>query len=385
MIKDFIDSFENSIYKKVENFTTKKHWILFLTCSLPIVVLFFSFPSYDRLHLEFSHLWQAILDQIDNPFEQRYYDPFSHEAKIKFRLTVPLIAKFLNLNIIGVLVFQAIIGLLLFFFSIKFFVRITQDNISAFLLSLTLSMIWAGKTSFIDIRGMFDGIAIFFLIVAMYYKFPVVIYISVLLASWTDERGLVASSLVFLFWVYTKDFKFKHFINQQSVSVVFAWISYFVIRVLLIKNYGFTTETEGTGLSILREQINNLPIGLWSALEGMWVLIIFSIIIQYKQKKWLYTSLYFLSICIILIVGISVTDITRSMAYLFPASFIALIILKEVESTLMLRKISLSAAFFSFLYPTYDTTGDYFINWIYPLPLQILRMLYGTGEIFGNG
>ncbi len=384
MIIPFLNYWFNFFVSKCEQFTNRKYWVLTLTLLLPLVVLFFAFPTFERIPTEFKGHWDAILHQIQNPFAQKDYIPFSHEAKITYRLSIPFIARLLNLEIIGLLVFQAVLGTISFYMTLKIFLRLMSDKIVALFLTLSFAFIYAGKTSFIEVRAMFDGVAIFFLIASIYFKNPFAIFIAVFLSSWTDERGLVASSLVFVFWLYNSYSHNKKIISWQAISVVLAWIAYFATRLYLSHTYNLKTETEGTGFAIFREQINNLPIGIWSALEGFWVIVIIAIVLLIKQRQWLIGVPYLFSIGVVLAVGMSVTDITRSVAYVFPAVFLALSILEKVETKNTIRKFSLVCLMLSFLYPTYDSTGDYYINWVYPLPLQILRMIYGTGEVFGN-
>jgi hypothetical protein len=383
MIKHILTSYENYIYKKCDAFTEKKYWIATLTVLLPLISLFFAFPAYDGITTEFSELWKAIFRQIDNPFKEYSYDPYSHEAKTTFRLFVPLVAKVLHLNIAGILIMQAVFGAILFYMSAKIFLRLTDDKTSSLLLTLALAFIWTGRTSVSEIRAMFDGISIFFLVFSIYYKNPLLIFIGIFFSSWTDERGLIASSLVFLFWSYYPERRFTFF-NKQTIAIITAWLAYFAIRFYMSFSLHLTTYSDYVGFSVFREQINNLPIGLWSALEGFWIIVLLSLIVLFKTDKKLYSFFIAIAVSIVLIVAMSVHDITRSMAYVFPVVFISILILKEQETPFTLKKLSLVAASVSFIYPAYDTTGDYYINWVYPLPLQILRLLYGTGEVLGN-
>jgi len=233
MFSEKLLSIQNTIFDSCENFTRKKNWLFILVVTLPLVVLFFSFPSYDRLNNEFSENWQAIFKQAAGPLTDHQYNPDSHQAKLTFRLTVPLIIRTFHLNLAGVLIFQALIGMLLFYFAAKLFHRETNDKVSALLLSFSLAFIYAGRVSFNEIRGIFDGLALFFMVWSMYFRNPFLIFTGVFLAAWTDERALIASCLVFLYWIYwhknnSGDWKI---LNSGSVAVFLAWIFYFAFDI----------------------------------------------------------------------------------------------------------------------------------------------------------
>jgi hypothetical protein len=373
MIIQVLSTIQNFILNKCESFTNRKNWIILLSIFLPFLVLFLSFPSYERINTEFAEGWQAILRQASNPFINHEYDPGSHQSKLTFRLTMPIIANVFNLGITGILIVQALFGSLLFYFSAKIFERVTEDKISALLLTFSLAFIYAGKVSFTEIRGIFDGLALFFLVFSMYFKNPILIFLGIFLTSWTDERGLIASSIVFLFWMFSNSSSRSNIFNKQTLSILLAWAAYFVSRYLTSILFNFTTYTEGTGLGLLVQQINNMPLGVWSALEGNWILILASAYLLQRQKKYFFTILYICGISIILCVAMSVYDITRSMSYMLPAIFLSTMIISEVETKQTLRKIILFATVLSFIYPAYYTGGDYYVNWTYPFPLQLLR------------
>lgn len=375
MIINSLRDIQYFLISKCESFTNRKNWIIILSIFLPFLVLFFSYPSYELIHTEFAEGWQAVLNQANKPFSNTNYEPSSHQAKLAFRLTMPIIAHIFHLGITGILMFQGLIGILLFYFSTKLFERITEDKVSALLLTFSLAFIYAGRVSFTEIRGVFDGLSLFLLVFSMYFKNPTLIFLGIFLTSWTDERGLIASAIVFLFWLYAKESYGKRIFNKQTIAIVVAWIAYFTSRYFVALTFNFSTNTAGTGLKLFIEQTNNLPIGIWSALEGNWIFIFISLFILFKQKKYLFFFFYVWGILIMLLVAMSVFDITRSMAYLLPAMFLSIIIIKEIETKTTLRQTILLAATLSFLYPAYYTGGAYYTLWIYPLPLQLLRHL----------
>ncbi len=379
MIFQAIEKFSDFSFKRAENFTSRSGWQWRLALILPLIVLFFSFPSYERIDTEFASNWDAVLDQSENPIQNDLkFDPSSHQSKLTFRLTMPLIIRFLGLNVTGVLVLQAFIGILIFYFTTRIFERITKDSVSAFFLTLSFAFILAGKVSFTEIRGIFDGLAIFFMIFAIYFSNPILIFTGVFLASWTDERALIASIFISLFWVWQNknEVSFKRWINKQTIAVVFGWIAYFGVRIFLTKFYGLKTETVGIGISYVINQTNNVPIGIWSAFEGLWLVIFSAIFILIKSKDYFFVFSYLLSVTLVLFVALAVFDISRSMTFIFPALFVALSIIVKKEDILHFKKIIFFVMVICFIYPVYTTSGVYFIHWQFPLPVQFLRYMF---------
>ncbi len=372
-ITDYITNFYRALIAKCIAFTNKKNWELKLALFLPLVILFFSFPPYYRLVPEYYGCWEAILRQIDAPFVNHHYPPDYHEAKMQFRLTVPIIAKALNLGVVGILLLQALLGIVTLFMATKIFSTILKDNVNAFILTLSFAFIWAGKSAFIEYRGLLDGYAYFFLIAAVYFRHPFIIFLTISLAAWTDERGLIASSLVALYWVWNDD-KLK-WLNAKTIAIGLSWICYFLVRFLLSKHYGLTTESDGANLSVFKHQFANFAISTWSALEGFWLLITLALLALFKENKMMYIYLMCFATVIIIVVSMSVGDITRSMAYLFPVIFIAVQILQKQFSQEQFRKLSVIILILCFIYPAYESHGSESLSLFHSLPIELLKYL----------
>jgi len=74
----------------------------------------------------------------------------------------------------------------------------------------------------------------------------------------------------------------------------------------------------------------------------------------------------------------SITDATRSAAYVLPILFVSLSVLRAYETRERLRTIMLVASGLAIVIPTYYT-GLNEIRWYLPAPLQLLRMLLHPG------
>lgn len=378
-----------TVYQKLTKATGEilngRWWLIKATLIALFCALFFSFPGYrEVLRGEINPIWQPVLQKSANPFLDMSlaYGAGSHESKLTFRLTVPLIAHFLNLGIRGMLVLQFIAGVLSLALGASLVYRMTKDRTTAFWAALLLAGTYAGTTAFVEIRGIFDGVAIFFLLAALWFKNPILIGLAVLLAAWTDERGLAAASLVFIFHSLSDNGLswqgWRAWVKPETIAVVVGGGLYLGSRFLLAELLGLTTSTGGIGLHLLVDQFNQFPMGSWTALEGGWLLVGVALIAFIHHKGYWPAVLFTLSICGIIAISLSVVDITRSMAYMIPAIFIAIKATAAAETPEKTRQYVVLAGLFSILAVNYYTGGEKTIWWQYPLPLQIMRWVFLT-------
>jgi hypothetical protein len=349
------------------------------------VGLFFSFPNYQRLVAEGNRkTWVGILEKSDDPFRDMTtkYEPILHESKLNFRLTVPIAAKLLGLGMTGIFALQSACGVLLLWAAAVIFRRITGDGVAALFLTIGLASTWAGTTGFVELRGgVFDVVALLFLACAVLAEGPLLAGLAVFLAAWTDERGLIASSLVVLYHVYRRydgvGDRISAFFGPAPTGVVLSWAAYFATRFALAQTYHMRIATAGVNHRTFLNQLNNLPMGCWTALEGGWLLVLAASIVLVKMRQLAFLAAFALSLSIILVFAMSVFDVTRSMAYALPAVFIALEVLRRTESGADLRAICVAASALSFLWPNYYAEINNTIWWYSPLPFRALKWLGG--------
>jgi hypothetical protein len=364
-------------------------WIVagrFATAKIALVSLavglFFSFPNhYGLSDKEAGQSWVGVLEKCEDPFLDMTtrYDPSVHESKLNFRLTVPIVAKLLGLGRRGILALHAISDVLLLWVCASLFARITSDRVSALFMTVGVASTWAGITGIVEFRGMFDVEALLFLACAALARGPAFSGLFSFLAAWTDERGLIASSMVYLYHVYqrydTDGDRLSAFFTPAAMGVVISWFAYFATRYALARTYHITTPIDGTGVRTLIDQVNNLPMGTWTALEGGWLLVLASAFVLVKRRHFLFLTAFAGSLSIIIVVSMSVFDITRSMAYALPAIFIALEVLQNVETARELRTLCIIASTVSLVWPNYYAEYRSSIFWYTPFPLRVLKWL----------
>jgi hypothetical protein len=384
MVFESLGAFYGHTIRLAERIVSGRFVTLRILLVALIVGLFFSTPNYQRLYSEDNRkMWVGVLEKCNDPFLDmtKKYDPILHESKLNFRLTVPIAAKFLGLGMTGIFALQSACAVLLLWVSAAAFLRLTGDRVAALFLTIGLASTWSGSTGFVELRGMFDGVALLFLACAVLAEGPVLAGIAVFLAAWTDERGLIASSLVYLYHVHrrydTGGDRISAFFGAAPLGVVVSWLAYFATRFAVAQAYHIRTTADGANVKVFIDQLNNLPIGCWTALEGGWLLVLAATIGLVKMRQFVFLAAYALALAIILAVSMSVFDVTRSMAYAFPAPFVALEVLRKTEDEDGLRILCVAASVLSLLWPSYYTEYHNIIWWYSPLPMRALKWIGG--------
>ncbi len=300
----------------------------------------------------------------------RLFPPGSHESKLTFRLTVPIIARLLHLRATGLLILYGIAGLALLYMAISLSEKITASRQVAFFILLAIACTWPGETSFHELYGgVYDGIALCFLLLALRTESALFAGSCVFLAAWTEERALIASAFLLLFWFSADPRGWK-----RPIAVLAAWSGYIAVRLILAHSYSLTVATGNLGLPVLESHIALIPVGIWTGLGGAWIVVAGSLFVLLRRRKyWLAAG--FCGLLGVTIAGaLLVMDVTRTMAYCLPAVFVALRVLMRCGSAGHLDKLAKISAAASVLAPTFFVLGNMLL-YLYPLPLEIIRWL----------
>jgi hypothetical protein len=360
---------------RLDRLTQHDRWVFTISGVVLLYVLFVAFPSFDLLTKDFAASWEILFRQAGHPFTTPAYAPESHEAKLAFRLLIPVVVQVFHLNIPAVLALQFIAGFLSWMVFARVAEKMCGDRITAAILSLAMACIGFSKATF-DIRGVFyDNIAFLFLLLPFLYTRGLVIFCCITLAAWIDERALISSSFIFLYLLLNRKQKNIFF---RMLAVWLAWAGYFGLRYYLANTYHLNTPAAGTGVSVLLGQINNWLLGIISGLEGFWILPLLFIYYKSKESNWAHTVLFSGNILIVMLVALSVADISRSMNYLFLAVPLMLHYIAQKEPAPELRKIAALILLFSFLFPAYSFSSANESYWAYPMPLQLFRIFFLT-------
>lgn len=362
----------------MDRIATGIYWALRSALVIAMMSLFLHFPAYGYL---IDHLvgrsdlpeWNNVLAQRDQLFTPQEHSPETHRAKTAFRLTVPVLAKVLRLDIVGLMALSTFIGVLDLYLSLLLAERFTNDKRQAFLFTLCLAMIYAGSAAFFDVWGFFDAFGYFFLLLALYARRQwYIVFLAVFLASFTDERALIASSVVFVFHWQEHRRQGAANLPINALACAAAWCLYFLCRWGLSARFHFQTHTDLIGLPSLKM---NEPLLMWSAwmmFEGGWLLVLPMFLIpmfRVDQRRYIP---YAWCALLIFAVGICVMDTTRSVAYGSIILVPALCYATETWDRIRTQRILLFAALVSLLQPMNFMLGGRELLSVDPLPIKII-------------
>ena len=373
-------SLGNRVIHWLEKIATQKNWLLLTALLCTTLSLFLSFPQKEIIFSDYTNVPEVVglKQKFATPFSNIDVPQGSHQSKLTYRLTVPVLAHYTKTSFEFWKCIEILCGALMFYIAAALAYRLLNKNrVNAILTALLLSVIFAGTTSFIEFRGTFDGLAIFLLICGCYFTNPIFLFLITLSASFCDERALIASAFMVLFHSDIKTpLKSQIFalFNKKTIPIYIAWGIYFYIRFVVLKYMTF--DMHGIHLRVPFEQRHNLCNGLWSAFEGGWLIILCALLVGFSRKKIWYNLAWCFTMTVSVIVAFFVIDITRSMAYLTPCLFIALKQLGNNPSSKdesYTQTYLLIAFIISLVWPSIFFGGNEAWWFAPPLPLSVLR------------
>ncbi|RZJ93314.1 MAG: hypothetical protein EOO60_04890 [Hymenobacter sp.] len=380
-------------YQKLAAFTQGPRWRLKVLGVCVVCVLLFQFPElqflyhYAVAHTEPNNTYATFVQQVANPWINHSTEANSHESKMVFRLTVPLLARLLHLNVFGVLGLQAILGLAMLWALLTLIERITQDRLTASLLVLGTCFTYYGGAFLHDIYCLFDAFGYAVLVLMLLSRRPLVLYALSLAGCFLDERVLVASLLVVLWHSMRVAAEAVPTVRRPTISwaaaaVVAGWFTYGALRIWLTASYGLPTNGGAIGLGALRISLQRevVALGFITSIESYWLVVILALVVLVKQRQWL-LGLAVVGACLpVFASAFLVHDITRSLAYCFPVVLIALVVLAHYFTLDALRQLALVIVVFAVLLPNYFYQfGIYYSESIFEKVFRFWMLHNATG------
>lgn len=351
--------------------------VVFLTALISVVA---AAPTYENFKPRGKD-WAAIERMADHPFDQEGLDPTDRSYNFTFRVTVPIVGGVLGLGPAGYLVLQGLAGLGLFAATALAVERISANRRIAALSAIGVGLTWAGACAFVEVRGNFDAVAIALLVGAMATRRVALVTVGCFLAAWTDERAIPVVAFVMLFqhFAESRDVTWRTAWKEPRVLAAAAGIAlHFVTRFAAAAAFD-VQQPSNLGLTYVEEQMSILPIGLWTGLEGFWLVVAAAAVILWQAGQRLIMVAYVGLIATIGVGSIAVVDVTRSMAYLFPAALAGAAVLARLAKPSVLRGATYLGFALTAAWPLYYAGGAFTLYWVYPAPLALLRDALGVG------
>lgn len=307
-------------------------------------------------------IWNRINRQIDHPFTPDLSnDPEAHEAKLTFRLTPPIIGKLIpGDNILhrmtGLFVLQNICGIIFFYLLILFAETNFNNRFLSFMLPWCFAALYTGKTFFCDMFFFFDGMAYLFLLISICNRNALLIFTSLFLAFYTDERTLVGSGFVMLYHVLQR----RDGANNAPaiLSIIAAIATYIGTRLYLQTQLGLVSPGDGINIANIAKEtrFSYFMMGLFTAFKSFWLILIAGVF--YLKGFWP-RAIYTITLLTLVIGGMCVFDFSRSYSYGFVGLLAVLYYLyKQPEQQENMNKLVLVLLITCLLNPVYDVHGE---------------------------
>lgn len=347
----------------------------FLWKTLLVAILlayFFQFPTYRDMPT--APPAQALLEIKDRIFDQIDYPPGSHLEKKTLRVMIPSLVNALGIqSLMGIHLLMVGCNLLLLIGVASFLRRETGDCVFSFLATCGFVCIFPGTAGFTDVKGWADVIPYLFLMGTLWFRQPWIIFSSLLFAGLGDERALLGSLFVILWWIWKSQGNANPFSqllrNPQIQAILAAWAAFFAVRWALASVFGFETRLGVVGFTaFLSLPIEYFFLGFWSAFEAYWVLFPVVLLALWMRGHRFYAMLFAGAVLANIAGSFLIHDITKSLGYSYAGALACLVFLHtEVSERGTLRLMLGVLTAVCILAPTQYIYGS---HWLYaPLPM----------------
>lgn len=334
-----------------------------------------------------SDAWAFVEIQAHDLLHPTHLEVYIRRENMVMRWMLPFMYILTGHHIVLILIIQGLLGcLFLYLFSREVF-RQTQDKVLTAFFAIGLSNIFVFSWFFVDTAGYGDGFAYFFLMLALVIRHPALMFVFLQFAFFTDERAVIASSYVILWWITRSFFDKGQGNTLQSVAkgtlipttwvVLISFGVYYAFRKYIMSTYFPEHVYTTMGTPVLFSDTHRWGLGssLWTSFEGMWLLFGAAGIALWKTgRRWLFVSLL-AGFLILLVTGILVHDIDRALGYGFPFMLISSLILSRLIPIPEFRKLAFVVALVCVISPMCYTLGYNKVIWAEPLPMKAMMAL----------
>jgi len=336
MLKEIYDAIMSRCEAAFGLIAGRRLWLAWGVALAIALSLFISFPRISFFlgtDSQIVNFWPVLERQAADPLAtsgQQYQDHALHDAKLAFRLTLPLTMKVLHIDWRGLLAIQFGLGILMLALVGKIAMDLFGDRIVALASVFGVASIYAGKAAFLQLGGMGDAYAFAFLTVAVAFRSPPVIAAAVIAACFTDERAVIVSPLLVVYWAMRhSDGRRPDWFNLQTFTVAGAILIAGVIRLVLMFGYGLHIPIgagKDVGFSVLPLNLPNVQYELPHVLAGLWLWPLVACIILVRNRWW-FSLLAIAGVTgAIVAASFMVLDVDRSLAYTLPVVFVSMAI-----------------------------------------------------------
>jgi hypothetical protein len=252
---------------------------------------------------------------------------------------------------------------------------------------MSFSLVYVVHSFFNNLNIWFDGPAYLLMLVGMLSRGGWGPALCVYLAGFADERAIAAFPILFLWHQIDgkclREFSWKSLFSMGP-GVRGCLIGLFLhlgTRLIMMEWYGFDLpvgEDAAVGFNKFRAYFMFAPFALASPLEALWLMPGLAVVLLVVYKRHALLLSYIAAMTGVILVGFTVADVTKSIAYAFPAVFVALKIMKNLDAHLCFRVLLFRLALLCLLVPSYSMVKATNIPvWFTPIFPKVLRWLFG--------
>lgn len=368
MLKEIYDAILSRCEAGFALLAGRRLWLVWGVALAIALSLFISFPRisfFVGTDSQIVNFWPVLERQAADPLAtagDQYKDHALHDAKLAFRLTLPLTMKVLHIGWKGLLAIQFCLGILTLALVGKIAMDLFRDRIVALASVFGVASIYAGKAAVLQLGGMGDAFAFAFLTVAVAFRNPAIIIPAIVAACFTDERAVIVSPLVVVYWAMrNSDGVRPNWFNPQTITVASAILLAGAIRLVLMFGYGLHLPIgagKDVGLSVLPLNLPNLQYELPHVLAGLWLWPLVACIILVRNRWW-FSLLAIVGVTgAIVAASFMVLDVDRSLAYTLPVLFVSMAVAAWARLGIAdLRAIAIVGFLVSFAFPVNNVLG----------------------------
>lgn len=340
VVFDGVQRFLQVLIRAVQRVFCGRHGNLKVALGAIIISLVTNFPVYHQLKKLVTHDqtdW-VILMKVQHPLAPlptilKEHD--SHANKLELRLTLPILGHLTGTGIWTVVIWSHLSAFGVFYLLSVLGKRALDDETAGALFVLSLGATAFGNGFFSDFEYG-DGVALFFLILAIASGSFLVACGSSLAAAFCDERAVTAIPLLLVYIAlrYNND-QDKRLRRRLIIAVLTGVGAWFVLRIWIENTFHLSMgNSDLATLAILQYQVTEaLPYVFLSIFKASWLLPFFAFLSLFLLRRW---RLFFAvagSFVFAITPAFLVFDFDRSVFYTFVILLISLYFVRGDTNT----------------------------------------------------
>ncbi|MGH7970986.1 MAG: hypothetical protein ACREIC_19875, partial [Limisphaerales bacterium] len=347
-----------------------------IAVALSAISLVTACPDYARFGPYPGVPWaaEAVSWKFQHPFARIPVSEFRNQAgasgsgiieqleKRSYRIAIPATANVLGMSVTHAIAIQQVAAVAFLGMFVLLARETLGDATSALFAGVMAATSFIGQWGFNDFTN-FDGSAYLILLLLLWARWPVFVALLAVVGGFCDERVILATPLVWLWHVargapgdpsqslvcepgngpiHYKPAAFRP--DRVTWGLLVGLIGFSVLRLLLGYRWGQMVNTSGMGIGVVKSNLLWLPLALFAGIKGGMLLLLGAGSLLVVHRRMRYMALVGFACAPCMLAALWVYDLTRSLAFGFPAYFLAMTVLRRHMSAIEIRRLTFVAA-----------------------------------------